>query len=89
VNSDEEQCEIIVKDNGIGISELHLPKIWTMFFRATNDNQGSGLGLYIVKETVDKLKGKISVKSKTRVGTTFKLKLPNSKGRYEAAAKMV
>ncbi|MCK5280441.1 MAG: GHKL domain-containing protein, partial [Cyclobacteriaceae bacterium] len=76
VFSENNECIIIVSDNGIGISEVYLPKIFQMFFRATQDFNGSGLGLYIVKETVEKLKGKITVKSKNRLGTTFKVVLP-------------
>lgn len=82
------ECVIKVSDNGIGISEIYLPKIFAMFFRATQDFNGSGLGLYIVKETVEKLKGKITVKSKNRLGTTFKVVLPNLKERYDAAPKL-
>ena len=88
VFSENNECIIIVSDNGIGISEVYLPKIFQMFFRATQDFNGSGLGLYIVKETVEKLKGKITVKSKNRLGTTFKVVLPNMKERFDAAPKI-
>jgi PAS domain S-box-containing protein len=88
VSSLEEKCLIEVIDNGIGISETYLPKIFEMFFRATQEFSGSGLGLYIVKETVGKLKGKITVKSKMRQGSVFKVVLPNLKERYEAAPKL-
>lgn len=47
-----------------------------MFFRAHQGIEGSGLGLYIVVDTLNVLKGKISFTSKTRVGTTFKVELP-------------
>jgi signal transduction histidine kinase len=59
-----------------------------MFFRATQEFSGSGLGLYIVKETVEKLKGKITVKSKMRQGSVFKVVLPNLKERFDAAPKL-
>lgn len=84
----EDNCMIEVSDNGIGISEMYLPKIFEMFFRATQEFSGSGLGLYIVRETVEKLKGKISVKSKMRQGSTFRVSLPNLKDRFEAAPKV-
>lgn len=84
----DNNCIIEVSDNGIGISEMYLPKIFEMFFRATQEFSGSGLGLYIVKETVEKLKGKISVKSKTRQGSLFKVTLPNLKDRFDAAPKL-
>jgi len=88
VYSSDDDCIIEVSDNGIGISETFMPKIFEMFFRATQDFTGSGLGLYIVKETVQRLKGKVTVKSKMREGSTFKVVLPNLKERYEAAPKL-
>ena len=48
-----------------------------MFFRATDRSEGAGLGLYIVKEAVEKLGGKIHVQSKPEEGTTFILTIPN------------
>jgi signal transduction histidine kinase len=65
-------------DNGIGIPAELLHKIYDMFFRATEKSEGAGLGLYIVKETVDKLGGRISVDSKYGLGTTFVLEIPNA-----------
>lgn len=67
------------RDNGIGISEEYLSKIFEMFFRATERSEGAGLGLYIVKETVDKLHGTITVASVLGEGTTFKVVIPNLK----------
>lgn len=64
-------------DNGIGISEEWQGKIFDMFFRATERSEGAGLGLYIVRETVDKLGGKIQVQSKLDEGTTFIITTPN------------
>jgi signal transduction histidine kinase len=72
VSTADDKCIIEVIDNGIGISEVFLPKIFEMFFRATQDFSGSGLGLYIVRETVEKLKGKITVKSGVRQGSVSK-----------------
>ena len=68
---------IKVEDNGRGIPETFLPQIFDMFFRAASDKPGSGLGLYIVKETVETLKGKISVESTEGKGTTFTVALPD------------
>jgi signal transduction histidine kinase len=65
------------QDNGIGIAEEYLEKVFDMFFRGTEKNKGAGLGLYIVKEAVEKLKGKIDIKSRLGQGTTFTLELPN------------
>ena len=77
VNS--EYAIIIFQDNGIGIDEKSLDKIFNMFYRATDQSQGSGLGLYLVKETVNKLGGKINVDSVPGGGTVFILQLPNLK----------
>jgi PAS domain S-box-containing protein len=70
-------CDIIIQDNGIGIEAGYIQKIYDMFFRATSHNEGDGLGLYIVKETIEKLRGTISVDSTLTEGSTFKIHLPN------------
>ncbi|NNF33770.1 MAG: HAMP domain-containing histidine kinase [Saprospiraceae bacterium] len=67
---------ISVFDNGIGIEEAQQPNIFDMFHRATDIAEGTGLGLYIAKETLIKLGGVISVKSKPGEGTTFFLTIP-------------
>jgi signal transduction histidine kinase len=64
-------------DNGIGISHEYLARIFDMFFRATERSEGAGLGLYIVRETVDKLHGSITVNSVVGEYTTFRVILPN------------
>ncbi|HAI76925.1 MAG TPA: hypothetical protein DCM08_11830 [Microscillaceae bacterium] len=75
VASDKAVVEI--SDNGIGIGEEHLEKIFDMFYRANQESNGSGLGLYMVKETVKKLGGKISVVSSAGKGSVFTVVLPN------------
>lgn len=62
---------LTVEDNGIGIQATHLSKIFDMFYRANQVRTGSGLGLYIVQETLDKLGGEISVTSQPGTGTKF------------------
>ena len=62
---------IVVKDNGLGIDQLYIDKIFNMFFRASEQSKGSGLGLYIVKETLNKINGSIKVESSLGSGTTF------------------
>jgi signal transduction histidine kinase len=64
-----------IKDNGIGISDENQLKVFDMFFRATLQSNGSGLGLYIVKETVEKLGGKISLESIAGDYTQFSVTL--------------
>lgn len=65
------------EDNGIGIADELLGKVGSMFFRATEKSEGSGLGLYIVKEAVEKLHGKMEIKSKLGEGTIFRIEIPN------------
>ena len=67
---------INVEDNGIGIPEEHQSKIFDMFYRAHDRSEGSGLGLYIVKETLTKIGGQISVASEHGKGSTFSITLP-------------
>ena len=67
---------IIVKDNGVGIDQAYLDKIFHMFFRASENSKGSGLGLYIVKETLGKINGSIQVESSLGSGTTFMVRIP-------------
>jgi signal transduction histidine kinase len=72
-----ETCRILVEDNGIGVDESMVPRIFEMFFRASDRSEGSGLGLYIVKNAVDRLEGTIQVESKIGEGTRFSITLPN------------
>jgi len=71
-----EYFEFKVEDNGTGISPKLKDKIFDMFFRATETVQGSGLGLYILKETLTRLNGTVSVESVLGKGTTFIVTLP-------------
>ncbi len=77
VKADATGARIEVKDNGNGIPKEYINRIFEMFYRATDQQPGSGLGLYIVKETIAKLKGKVSVESQQGEGTTFKVYIPN------------
>lgn len=73
----EDKVLLIFKDNGIGIEQGYIQKVFNMFFRATEKNEGAGLGLYIVKEAVEKLGGTIELESQVGKGTVFKIELPN------------
>jgi signal transduction histidine kinase len=68
---------IVFNDNGIGIKKEYHDKIFDMFYRATERSQGSGLGMYIVKQAIEKLEGTINFKSEYGKGTTIKITLPN------------
>lgn len=73
-----ENVEILVKDNGPGISSDELPYLFERFFRAGSPQKtkGTGLGLAIVKEIVEAHKGIITVSSTVGQGTTFTIVLP-------------
>ena len=75
---EENQCFIGVEDNGKGIDGKHLGRIFEMFYRGTTQSSGSGLGLYIVKEALDKLEGDLSVDSEVGRGTIFYITIPMS-----------
>ena len=78
IQTNEQEATLIFSDNGIGIAPEYLDKIFKMFFRANVNSKGSGLGLYIVKSTIEKLGGTIYVESAIGVGTTFRIQLPNA-----------
>jgi PAS domain S-box-containing protein len=73
---DTEHVVIKVSDNGIGIDGGLQNKIYNMFFRGTERSKGPGLGLYILKNAVEKLHGRITLFSVPYKGTTFKIELP-------------
>jgi len=78
IDVSHEFAEIIITDNGVGILTEHLEKIFTQFFKSKN-HHGSGLGLFIVKEALNKINGRIAVNSNVDHGTTFKITIPNAK----------
>ncbi|MBD0254896.1 MAG: PAS domain S-box protein [Cytophagales bacterium] len=77
IRTDQQQAALRIEDNGQGIDEAYIDRIFDMFFRASLDSYGSGLGLYITKQVVEKLGGSIDVSSRPRVGTVFTVTLPN------------
>jgi len=76
----DHELQIMVSDNGIGIPPEALPRIFDEFFRAKNakemGQEGTGLGLSLVKHIVERYGGKIEVNSKLGAGSTFKVVLP-------------
>lgn len=71
------EAVLCVEDNGEGIPENKLDKIFDMFFRNSVKSSGSGLGLYICKEIVDKMGGELTVSSEHKKGSKFEIRLPN------------
>ncbi|MCZ8215243.1 MAG: HAMP domain-containing sensor histidine kinase, partial [Cyclobacteriaceae bacterium] len=76
ISTNQNGLEIKVKDNGSGIPEEYQSRIFEMFYRANQHAPGSGLGLYILKRSVDRLQGTIEVESKVGEGSCFTVKLP-------------
>ena len=74
----DHHANININDNGMGILKEHLEKIFTQFFKSKM-HHGSGLGLFIVKEALNKINGTINVSSNIEDGTTFKITIPNAK----------
>ncbi|MDQ3393493.1 MAG: PAS domain S-box protein [Bacteroidota bacterium] len=70
---------LCVKDNGLGVEEHQLSKMFTMFKRLHNHVEGTGIGLYIVKRVIENNGGQIHVESKIDMGTTFKVFFPSHK----------
>jgi PAS domain S-box-containing protein len=78
ISAEERNGKILleVEDNGQGIPQQAQDKIFDMFFRASDNSNGSGLGLYIVKDMVERISGTVSLSSKYGEGTTFMITLP-------------
>jgi len=74
----QNHLKILVKDNGIGISKEQLPYIFDRFHQAnpTHENQGTGIGLALVKELMTTMNASITVESEIDKGTTFYLEFP-------------
>lgn len=70
--------EIHFKDNGIGIETEELDKVFNLYYRSHSAIEGTGLGLYITKNIVEKLKGTIRVNSILNEMTQFDINLPNT-----------
>ncbi|TND08361.1 MAG: pas/pac sensor signal transduction histidine kinase [Bacteroidetes bacterium] len=77
VSTGPDKAFIRVSDNGEGISPQEQPSIFDMFYRGTSNSDGSGLGLYIVKEALDVLNGTIKVQSVVNEGTDFSIEIIN------------
>ncbi|GAB4170211.1 MAG: hypothetical protein Kow00108_04160 [Calditrichia bacterium] len=73
---EDSELNLIVEDNGCGISEEHINKIFTPFFTTKKTGEGTGLGLPIVYGIVKMHKGSIVVNSKENEGTKVKIKIP-------------
>lgn len=70
---DKNHLKLIVRDNGVGIDPVDLPRIFDAYFRGKDSSttKGDGIGLYVVKENLQLLDASIGVESKVGEGTTF------------------
>jgi PAS domain S-box-containing protein len=73
---DSGRWSLAIEDNGIGIKPEHHERVFDMFYQAHDHSQGSGLGLYIVKETIQRLQGEIQMNSIYGSGTKFFIVMP-------------
>ena len=81
INSREARIHVL--DNGLGISSEHIDNIFNMFYRAHDTSKGSGLGLFIFKETITRLQGDVAVTSEAGAGTRFVITIPNLLAAYQ------
>jgi signal transduction histidine kinase len=79
INVNNKRALLEISDNGIGIEEKHLDDVFNLFHRATQRNVGSGLGLYMVKESIEQLHGNVVLNSVVGKGTEIQVHLPDLK----------
>lgn len=80
-----DRCSYTVRDNGIGIAERHLERVWDVFYRVAGSGVtgGEGLGLSIVKRIADKHRGSVSLESREGEGSAFTLTIPAEETAHE------
>ncbi len=83
IKNDADYVYVSIQDMGIGIEESEMQKIFQRFYRVDNtrsrNQEGSGLGLYIAKDLVEKMHGRVYVHSQINVGSTFSFSVPIAK----------
>lgn len=70
-------ARLTVEDNGVGIPEKVRDKVFDMFVKGTHKSTGAGLGLYLVRIAVDKIRAKVRLESEENEGCTLFFELPN------------
>lgn len=73
----EKKICLSFQDNGIGIAKEHEHRIFDMFYRASEESEGAGLGLYILKQALEKINGTIKLDSEMDIGSLFYIEIPN------------
>lgn len=76
LHRNQKGIQISIEDNGQGIKNEHMPNVFKMFFRGSEKSKGSGLGLYIARQFLNRLGGSIIIKSTYDHGTIATIKLP-------------
>jgi len=76
VSAVDESAEIVITDNGCGISEDNMKKIFTPFFTTKPVGKGTGLGLSVCFGIIDRMGGTIDIQSKLHIGTRVTIRLP-------------
>lgn len=76
---EDQNLHITIEDNGVGIDQEYHDKIFDMFYRVSSDTDGTGIGLYIVKDSIKNIQGSIELKSQKGVGTIFTIIIKNLK----------
>ncbi|BDD10647.1 hypothetical protein FUAX_30790 [Fulvitalea axinellae] len=76
VSKKGEALSLVVEDNGEGIDEEHISKVFDIYFRANRKSKGNGLGLFVVSRAVEKLRGKVVITSEPSKGTRFEILMP-------------
>lgn len=87
-SKNKKQAKVLVSDTGVGISKQQMENIFKLFYRASQEVKGMGVGLALTKELVDIQKGKIKVRSSSSKGTTFIIKIPITEDSYKAHEKI-
>jgi signal transduction histidine kinase len=72
----DNEIVLVVEDNGQGIEQEYINRVFEMYFRGNEGSKGNGLGLYIVKKTADKLKARVELQSTAGQGTTVSIFFP-------------
>jgi len=85
INNYEDYSFITFEDNGQGISDEFHNIIFDMYVKGSDNSNGAGLGLYMVKKAVQALEGTIEMVSELDKGTTFQIKIKNHLNRYNNA----
>jgi signal transduction histidine kinase len=78
VSSDNDNTYVAVEDNGIGIAKEQIASVFEMFYKGEGPQSGSGLGLFIVRQTLEAMGCRIRVESAINYKTTFTITIPNT-----------